>query len=73
MVAAGMGLALVPRLAAAGHTPGTVLRVPAGDRPWRHVIAVVRAGSGEHPRIEAALSALQRTASDLDKEKVQFS
>lgn len=73
MVAAGMGLALVPRLAAAGHTPGTVLRVPAGDRPWRHVIAVVRAGSGEHPRIEAALSALRRTASDLDKEKVQFS
>ncbi len=73
MVAAGMGLALVPRLAAAGHTPGTVLRVPAGDRPRRHVIAVVRAGSGEHPRIEAALSALRRTASDLDKEKVQFS
>ncbi|GHD14654.1 LysR family transcriptional regulator [Nocardiopsis kunsanensis] len=73
MVAAGMGLALVPRLAAAGHTPGVVLREPAGDRPRRHVIAVVRAGAGEHPRLVAALDALRRTAVGLDEENVQFS
>jgi len=73
MVAAGMGVALVPRLAAAGHTPGAVLRVPAGDQPKRHVIAVVRAGSGGHPRIAAALDALRRTAAALDERNVHSS
>ncbi len=70
MVAAGMGVALVPRLAAAGNTPGAVLRVPAGDRPRRHVIAVMRAGAGEHPRIAAVLDALRRTAAGLEKGNV---
>ncbi|MBR8742453.1 LysR family transcriptional regulator [Nocardiopsis sp. MG754419] len=72
MVAAGLGVALIPRLAAAGQTPGVVLRTPRADRPRRHVVWAVRAGSGQRPQIDAALSALNRIAADLRSSSVQI-
>ena len=62
-VAAGLGVALIPRLA---HLPGgyPVLRVALkGDpTPSRHLLTSVRRGSAEHPAIALALDALDEAA-----------
>lgn len=59
LVAAGLGIALIPRLA---HLPTgyPVTRIPlSGDpSPVRHVLTGIRRGSAEHPLVEAALTAL---------------
>ncbi|MFD3689018.1 LysR family transcriptional regulator [Nocardiopsis sp. NPDC058631] len=73
MVAAGMGVALIPRLAATDDTPGVCLRVPHSDQPRRHVVTAVRSGAGEHPRVAAVLRALAHTADGLVSTHVQFS
>ncbi|WP_067601029.1 LysR family transcriptional regulator [Nocardiopsis listeri] len=72
MVAAGLGVALVPRLAAADDAPGVVLRTPRSDRPRRHVVWAVRAGSGRRPQIDTALRALTRVAGELHSTTVQY-
>lgn len=72
MVAAGLGVALVPRLAAAGDSPGVALRVLHEDRPRRHVVWAVRAGSRERPQIAVALRALVDRAAALATANVQF-
>ncbi|WP_251093397.1 LysR family transcriptional regulator [Streptomyces sp. Caat 7-52] len=61
MVEAGMGVALVPRMAA-GRRAGVVLRELGADRPVRHVVAAVRKGAGEAPAVDRVLRALRRTA-----------
>ena len=73
MVAAGMGVALVPRLADASGSPGVGLRVTHPDQPRRHVVTAVRSGAGEHPRIAAVLRALAQTAAGLGGTSVQLS
>ncbi|WP_160049893.1 MULTISPECIES: LysR family transcriptional regulator [unclassified Nocardiopsis] len=65
MVAAGMGVALIPRLAAVGDTPGISLRVPHPDQPRRHVVTAVRSGSEGRPQIAAVLRALADTAAGI--------
>ncbi|MEV0613349.1 LysR substrate-binding domain-containing protein [Nonomuraea sp. NPDC050404] len=56
--AAGLGVALVPRLAVAAPPPGVRLtRLPLS----RRTLAAFRKGNGEHPAIEAAVTAF-RTA-----------
>lgn len=72
LVAAGFGVALIPRLAAAEDTPGVVLRTPQADRPRRHVVWAVRAGSGRRPQIDAALGALTEAAARLHNSNVQL-
>ncbi|WP_017605124.1 LysR family transcriptional regulator [Nocardiopsis alkaliphila] len=72
LVAAGFGVALIPRLAAAEDTPGVVLRTPQADQPRRHVVWAVRAGSGRRPQIDAALGALAEAAALLQSSNVQF-
>lgn len=67
MVAAGMGVALVPRLADAFDSPGVSLRVPLPDQPRRHVVTAVRSGSGEHPRIAVVLDALVQCSAELNR------
>ncbi|MEZ0093261.1 LysR family transcriptional regulator [Streptacidiphilus sp. EB129] len=65
MIAAGLGVALVPRLANAAHTPGVVVRELSADQPRRHVVAVTRRGTGLAPHIAPMLTALRRTAEQL--------
>lgn len=73
MVAAGMGVALVPRLAAADGTPGVSLRVLRSDQPRRHVVSAVRSGAGGRPQVAVVLRALADTAADLGGPSVQLS
>ncbi|MDN5762392.1 MAG: LysR substrate-binding domain-containing protein [Microlunatus sp.] len=63
LVAAGLGVALVPRLARmpAGYP---IVRVPLrGDpTPSRHILTAVRRGSRDHPTVADALDALDQLA-----------
>ncbi|CAL9446070.1 LysR family transcriptional regulator [Streptomyces sp. enrichment culture] len=62
MVEAGMGVALVPRMAVV-RRDGVVMRRLTGEPPVRHVVAAVRRGAREAPALSRVLAAL-RTASD---------
>ncbi|CAM5241503.1 LysR family transcriptional regulator [Streptomyces violaceorubidus] len=62
MVGAGMGVALVPRMAAVPRD-GVAMRELHADRPVRHVVAAVRKGAEEAPAVATVLRAL-RTAAD---------
>jgi DNA-binding transcriptional LysR family regulator len=57
LVAAGAGVALVPRHARV-EVPGAVAVQVSGTPPLRRVFAAVRKGSEEHPVTKAVLSAL---------------
>ncbi|MFF8425755.1 LysR family transcriptional regulator [Streptomyces sp. NPDC016566] len=61
MVEAGMGVALVPRMAAAGRE-GVVMRRLGADRPVRHVVAAVRKGAEAGAAVARVLAALQAAA-----------
>jgi DNA-binding transcriptional LysR family regulator len=63
MVEAGMGIALVPRMAAAGRE-GVVMCALGEDRPVRHVVAAVRRGSEEAPGVSRVLEALREAAAE---------
>ncbi|MEU8622257.1 LysR family transcriptional regulator [Streptomyces sp. NPDC048623] len=64
MVEAGMGVALVPRMAAAERRTGSgvVMRVLSADQPRRHVVAAVRRGAEEGPAVARVLAALRQAA-----------
>ncbi|ARX83542.1 MULTISPECIES: LysR family transcriptional regulator [Streptomyces] len=64
MVGAGMGVALVPRMAGAGASgrAGVAMREPA-ERPHRHVVAAVRRGAEGSPAVSHVLAALRGAAS----------
>ncbi|MEU6092893.1 LysR family transcriptional regulator [Streptomyces sp. NPDC047085] len=61
MVEAGMGVALVPRMAA-GRRDGVVMRELSADRPVRHVVAAVRRGAEAGAAVAKALEALRDAA-----------
>ncbi|SDO41754.1 DNA-binding transcriptional regulator, LysR family [Streptomyces sp. cf386] len=61
MVEAGMGVALVPRMAAVARG-GVVMREVAEPRPVRHVVAAVRRGSEAGPAVGRVLGALREAA-----------
>jgi molybdate transport repressor ModE-like protein len=58
LVAAGLGVALVPRLAQSAIPPGAVIRPLAAPAPARHVFAATRAGAEQRPTVAAVLAAL---------------
>ncbi|MDN3296965.1 LysR family transcriptional regulator [Streptomyces ficellus] len=62
MVEAGMGIALVPRMAAAERASGVVMRVLDADQPRRHVVAAVRRGAESAPAVARLLAALREVA-----------
>ncbi|WP_077801130.1 LysR family transcriptional regulator [Streptomyces sp. JHA26] len=64
MVEAGMGVALVPRMAAVPRD-GVAMRALHADRPVRHVVAAVRRGAGEDGAVARVLTALRGAAGDL--------
>src|SRR6478609_5458819 len=62
MVEAGMGVALIPRMASAERRAGVVMRVLEADLPRRHVVAAVRQGAEGGPAVARVLSALQQVS-----------
>jgi DNA-binding transcriptional LysR family regulator len=54
LVAAGLGVALVPRLAQPNPPPGVVIRPLAGEAPARHLFALCHRGA-EHGRAVAVV------------------
>jgi molybdate transport repressor ModE-like protein len=60
LVAAGLGVALVPRLAQSAVPAGAVIRPLAAPAPARHVFAATRAGAERRPTVAAVLDALVR-------------
>ncbi|MEU7277194.1 LysR family transcriptional regulator [Streptomyces sp. NPDC045431] len=62
MVEAGMGIALVPRMAAAERATGVVMRVLEADQPRRHVVAAARRGAESAPAVARVLAALREVA-----------
>ncbi|CAM5650969.1 LysR family transcriptional regulator OS=Streptomyces rimosus subsp. rimosus (strain ATCC / DSM 40260 / JCM 4667 / NRRL 2234) OX=1265868 GN=SRIM_014060 PE=3 SV=1 [Streptomyces rimosus subsp. rimosus] len=79
MVGAGMGVALVPRMAMSGvrgrsgpgrgdgpvRGTGVAVRVLRADQPRRHVVAAVRRGAEEAPGLARVLAALREVAEGL--------
>jgi DNA-binding transcriptional LysR family regulator len=63
MVEAGMGVALVPRMAAVPRA-GVVMRELGADRPHRHVVAAVRRGAEEGAAVGRVLEVLREVAAD---------
>ncbi|MFF8570969.1 LysR family transcriptional regulator [Streptomyces sp. NPDC015408] len=61
MVGAGMGVALVPRMAAVPRD-GVSMRDLHADHPVRHVVAAVRRGASEAPAVATVLRALHGAA-----------
>lgn len=68
MVEAGMGVALVPRMASAERRGerGIVMRVLSADQPRRHVVAAVRRGAEEGPALARVLAALRQAAAQRE-------
>lgn len=64
-VEAGLGVALVPPLARFSSYPGVVFRDCADIDINRHIVAVIRSGSGRAPAVSAALQAIREVASQL--------
>ncbi|AYG82855.1 HTH-type transcriptional regulator GltC [Streptomyces hundungensis] len=62
MVEAGMGVALVPRMAAADRRAGVTTRILSADQPRRHVVAAVRRGAEGGPAVGRVLGALREVA-----------
>ncbi|MFJ9570377.1 LysR family transcriptional regulator [Streptomyces bacillaris] len=63
LVEAGMGIALVPRMASREQRrEGVVMRVLEADQPRRHVVAAVRHGAESGPAVARVLGALARAA-----------
>ena len=58
LVAAGLGVSLIPRLAQTVVPPGAVIRPLAAPAPARHVFAASRAGAERRPGVAALLDAL---------------
>ncbi|MFE9843365.1 LysR family transcriptional regulator [Streptomyces goshikiensis] len=61
LVEAGMGVALIPRMAA-GRPTGVTVRDLGRDRPVRHVIAATRRGADAAPAVARVLDALREAA-----------
>ena len=62
LVSAGLGVALVPRLARPAPAQGVVLRPPAGEAPCRHLFVACRRGAESAPSMRLVIDALARRA-----------
>ncbi|MGW3834693.1 LysR family transcriptional regulator [Streptomyces microflavus] len=69
LVEAGMGVALVPRMASREQRrEGVVMRVLEADRPRRHVVAAVRHGASSGPAVARVLKALTDIAAEFGRD-----
>jgi DNA-binding transcriptional LysR family regulator len=71
LVARGIGIAAVPRLALAAGTGRVAVRDLPGTAPFRDVYAVVRTSSVRRPAIEVVLAALHTAARNLASRKLR--
>jgi DNA-binding transcriptional LysR family regulator len=62
LVAVGVGISLVPRLARVTAPPGVIIRSLGDSAPARTVYAAVRAGAQHDPRLAAVLGSLRQDA-----------
>lgn len=62
LVAAGLGVSLVPRLAHSVTPPGVTIIPLTGEPPKRHVFAACRGGAESNPAVRAVLDALVQVA-----------
>jgi DNA-binding transcriptional LysR family regulator len=62
MVAGGIGVALVPRLASCTVPAGAVVRPLAPPAPARHLFAATRTGADQHPAVKPVLAGLVEIA-----------
>jgi DNA-binding transcriptional LysR family regulator len=62
MVGAGLGVAVVPRLAQDAPPPGVVIRRLRGEPAARHLFVMCRRGAEDHPAIGATISAIRAAA-----------
>lgn len=65
LVGAGLGVALVPRLAQLPVPGGVVVRPLAGAPPCRHIFAACRRGAEDRPALRALLGALADVAGGI--------
>ncbi|MCG6494844.1 LysR family transcriptional regulator [Kitasatospora sp. A2-31] len=65
MVGAGLGVALVPRLASARRGGGAVVRALPADLPTRRVVAAVRTGTEATPPLRRLLGVLAEVAATV--------
>lgn len=65
LVAAGEGLAVLPRFTSGGSGSGVVLRPLAGLAPTRRIAALTRREAAERPSVRAVLDALKAQAEHL--------
>jgi DNA-binding transcriptional LysR family regulator len=72
IVAAGAGVALVPRVAQPLTTPGVVIRPIAGEPPRRHLVTVVRRGCEDAPHLRTVLAALEQVAAGVDPDALRL-
>jgi DNA-binding transcriptional LysR family regulator len=70
LVAAGVGVALIPRLALTRVHPGIVVRALAPRSPTRQVIAATVGGSGGAPASQAMIGILQDVARRYSDEEL---
>jgi DNA-binding transcriptional LysR family regulator len=68
LVAAGLGVGLVPRLAQPHPPEGVVIRPLAGEAPCRHLFALCRGGAEHGRAIATVLDALERASSGAVEE-----
>ena len=59
-VAAGLGVALIPRLGLSTHLPGVAIRKVRNPEPVRTIYAAVRESSLAQPAVRTLLDALTR-------------
>jgi DNA-binding transcriptional LysR family regulator len=62
MVGAGLGVAVVPRLAQDSPPPGVVIRRLRGEPAARHLFVICRRGAEDHPAIAAVIGAIREAA-----------
>ena len=62
LVAADLGVSLVPRLAHSVTPPGVTIIPLTGDPPKRHVFVACRGGAESNPAIRAVLDAITGVA-----------
>jgi DNA-binding transcriptional LysR family regulator len=71
LVAVGVGVACIPRLAQADPPPGVTILPIAGDPPARHLFIACRRGAERHPLLQSVIRELRAAAVGADGHRLQ--
>ncbi len=67
LVAAGIGISMIPRFTASGHERGVVTRALTGVDMSRHIVALMRPDKAERLAVRTVADALQREAAAVQR------